>query len=197
MDDRVTSAGALARTVLDRPAGLGRVRLVCIDGPAGSGKTTFAAILAAGIGVESSGSLEVATVHLDDLYEGWSGLDPGLTRRLEAQLLDPLARGRPARFQRFDWDRGAFGAWRQVPVPDVLLVEGCGSGRRAVAARASLLVWVEVPADVRLARGLARDGDHMRDEWLRWMGLEQVEFAREGTRARADAVVDGAVGLDP
>src|SRR5690606_5198579 len=109
----------------------------------------------------------------------------------------PLAEGTPARFQRYDWERGEFGAWCPVPVPDVLLVEGCGAGQRPVAARASLLVWVEVPADLRLARGLARDGDAMRDEWLRWMGLEQVEFAREGTRARADVVLDGTAGIEP
>lgn len=192
----MTSVSGLARTVLDRPAGLGPVRLVCVDGPAGSGKTTLAARLVEALGQAQPG-VRAVVVHLDDLYEGWSGLDHGLTERLERQVLDPLAQGRSARYQRYDWERGEFDAWVEVPVPDVLVVEGCGSGQRQVATRATFLAWVEVPADLRLERGLTRDGDAMRDDWLRWMGLEQVQFAQEGTRARADVVLDGTVVLEP
>lgn len=192
----MTSVSGLARTVLDRPAGLGPVRLVCVDGPAGSGKTTLAARLVETLGQVQPG-VRAVVVHLDDLYEGWSGLDHGLTERLERQVLDPLAQGRPARYQRYDWERGEFDGWVEVPVPDVLVVEGCGSGQRQVATRATFLAWVEVPADLRLERGLMRDGDAMRDDWLRWMGLEQVQFAQEGTRARADVVLDGTVALEP
>jgi hypothetical protein len=32
----------------------------------------------------------------------------------------------------------------------------------------------------------------MEPEWLRWQRTEAAEFAREGTRARADVVVDGS-----
>ncbi|WP_182113681.1 MULTISPECIES: uridine kinase [unclassified Actinotalea] len=177
----------LAARVLAAAPGLGPVRLVCVDGPAGSGKTTLAGDLAEALGAP--------VVHLDDLYEGWSGLDR-VWDRVEAQLLAPLAAGRPARYQRYDWEAGRFAEWRDVPVARALVLEGCGAAPAAVGARASLVIWVEAPADVRLARGLARDGEAMRDEWLRWMGREAVHFAREGTRERADVVVDGTRPLD-
>jgi hypothetical protein len=43
-----------------------------------------------------------------------------------------------------------------------------------------------------MERGLTRDGTGLEAEWLRWQGTEAAEFAREGTRARADVRVDGA-----
>lgn len=180
-----TVAEAIARRVLEGPPRLGPVRLVCVDGPAGSGKTTLAAAVARRTGA--------AVLHLDDLYEGWAGLG-GVWDRLEEQVLVPLAEGRPARYQRYDWVAGRFAEWHDVPVPGVLVLEGCGSAPRAVDGRAGLIVWVEAPADVRLERGLTRDGAYMRPQWDRWMESEAAHFAREDTRARADVVVDGTGG---
>jgi hypothetical protein len=54
-------------------------------------------------------------------------------------------------------------------------------------------VWVEAPRDLRLSRGLERDGDDARAHWLAWMDAESEHFARERTRERADVHVD-AVG---
>ncbi len=53
------------------------------------------------------------------------------------------------------------------------------------------LVWVEAPSVVRLERGVARDGEHMRSHWLTWAEQEEAMFERERTRERADVVVDG------
>lgn len=176
----------VAELVQDRPASLGTVRLVCVDGPAGSGKTTFAARLAAALG---RCHLSAAIVHLDDLYEGWDGLE-GVQPRLRSQVLEPLRHGQRARFQRYDWAAAAFDGWVDVPAADVLVVEGCGAGRRSVAVDACVRVWVEAAAELRLSRGLARDGQEARADWLRWMAQEDVHFAREGTRGRADVVLD-------
>ena len=74
------------------------------------------------------------------------------------------------------------------------MVEGCGSADRTVAARAVVVVWVEAPEPVRLARGLARDGEQLRGPWLTWIATEGEHFAREGTRERADVVVDTTTG---
>lgn len=182
------SVTALAEAVRAARPRLGQVRLVCVDGPAGSGKSTLAAALADRLGA--------AVVHLDDLYEGWSGLG-GVWERVEEQVLRPLEQGRPGRYQRYDWDAGVFAEWHDLPVPDHLVLEGCGSAPRAVDGRAVLIVWVDAAADVRLERGLARDGDGMRDHWLRWMGIEAEHFAREQTPERADVVVDGRARVTP
>jgi uridine kinase len=182
--------GVLAARVQAMPPRLGDVRLVCIDGPAGSGKTTLAAALAGALGPGAD------VVHMDDLYEGWSGLG-GVWDRVEAQVLRPLEQGRGALYQRYDWVAGRFADWVDLAIPDVLILEGCGSAPRPVDHRAAVVVVVEAPADVRLARGLARDGEHMRENWLAWMADEAVEFAIEGTRERAGVVVDGTVPLLP
>lgn len=174
----------LARRVRAAPARLGPVRLVCVDGPAGSGKTTLAAALADRLGPGA------VVLHLDDLYEGWSGLD-GVWDRLEAQVLEPLGRAAPARWQRYDWVAGAFAEWHDLPVPRYLVLEGCGSAPLAVGRRASLTVFVEAPPRVRLRRGLDRDGEAMREEWVRWQVSEAAHFAAQRTRERADVVVDG------
>jgi len=185
--ERNDAAVWVASQVLARAPRLGRVRLVCIDGPAGSGKTSFAARLAFRL---DSDAVRVGTVHLDDLYEGWSGLEGTLWQRLAAQVLEPLRSGRPGRYQRYDWVTGAFADWVDVPVPEVLVLEGCGAARRASAPDAVLSVWVEAPAELRLARGLERDGEAMRDEWLAWSASEAAHFDRERTRARADVRLD-------
>lgn len=181
------AASVLVPLLLSRPARLGPVRLVAVDGPAGSGKTTLAAALAAGVRAVGSSA---TVVHMDDLYAGWTGLDGDLWPRLAAQVLEPLRRGLSGRFQRYDWLTERFADWVDVPRTDVLVLEGCGSGRRAAARDLSLLVWVEADDVTRLARGLARDGEDARPHWERWMTDEAVHYGREGTRARADARVD-------
>lgn len=184
------AAAAVADRALSEPPRLGRVRLVCVDGPAGSGKTTLADELR---GALVARGVQPAVVHLDDLYEGWDGLDGTLWPRLTAQVLEPLRRGRPGRLQRYDWTAGRFGAWQDVPVPDVLAVEGCGAAQREADPVASLRVWVEAPPDVRRSRWETRDGTADAARHEAWRADERAHFARERTRERADLHVD-AVG---
>lgn len=185
--------GDLAARTTAAPPMLGPVRLVCLDGPAGSGKTTVAGRLADAL---RSAGLSTTVLHLDDMYEGWSGLG-GVWERAEAQVLGPLERGEPGRWQRFDWDLDAFAEWHDLPVPDVLVVEGCGSAPTAVDGRAVLRVFVEAPPRLRLARGLERDGVAMREHWVRWQVLEEAHFGAQRTRERADVVVDGSAPIEP
>jgi uridine kinase len=186
---------ALAGRVLAAAPRLGAVRVVAVDGPAGSGKTTFAGRLATALQdqlVEEPRVGRVCVVHMDDLYAGWEGLDAEVHDRLAAQVLAPLAAGQPGRYQRYDWHAGRFGDWVDVPVPAVLIVEGVGSAAGSVDRSLVLRVWVEVPAELRMRRGVARDGEALRGEWERWAVREQRHFAADGTRERADLMVDGS-----
>ena len=179
-----TDFHALATWVRAAPPLLGSVRLVVVDGPAGSGKTTFAGRLAA--------VLDAPVVHMDDLYEGWTGLSDGVWQRLESQLLAPLRSGRPGEYQVYDWDAARFAEWATVPVSEVVVLEGVGAAARQVDRWASRRVWVEVDKALRMSRGLARDGEALRHEWERWAATESEHFAADGTRQRADLVVDGS-----
>jgi uridine kinase len=185
-------ADLVVRRALERPATLGRGRLICVDGPAGSGKTTLADAVAAA--AARAGTVDL--VHMDDVYEGWHGLDDALPR-VARDLVEPLRAGRPGRYRRYDWHARRLAETRTVEPVDVLVLEGVGSGAAADPAAITTLVWVEAPRDLRLRRGLERDGEALRAEWLAWMADEERVHAREQTRARADLLVDGTGALPP
>lgn len=173
----------LAIAIREAPARCGRVRLVAIDGPGGSGKTLFADRLARALETD-------AVVHTDDFASWEEPLD--WWGRLEAEVLAPLARGEPVAYQPYDWLERRLAERRDLPARDVVVLEGVSSARRAVADRLTRAVWVETSLAERLARGLARDGEVMRDRWAKWMAEEDAHYAADRTRDRADLVVDGA-----
>jgi uridine kinase len=176
---------AIVATALNRPARLGDTRLLCIDGPAGSGKTTASEAV---VGLLADAGRSHGLVHMDDLYEGWEGLDLGVEPRLLAQLIIPMSGGAAGRWQRYDWYAGSFGEWIDQAVVDVLVVEGCGSGAAAYAPYRSLLVWIEADRETRIARGITRDGEQVLPRWLAWMDSEARHFAVNQTRQHADLV---------
>ncbi len=181
---------AVLDLALAHPARLGRTRLICIDGPAGSGKTTLAGLL---VEEARARALTVALVHMDDVLEGWHGL-PDAGRRLRDQVVAPIAAGDPGSYARYDWEREQLGNEVTVPVTDLLVVEGVGSGDPGCAEHVSVLVWVWAPGQLRLARGLARDGAELEDRWREWMADEAQLHLRQRTADRADVVVDGRSG---
>jgi uridine kinase len=76
-----------------------------------------------------------------------------------------------------------------VPLVDVLVLEGVGAGSLLVEDLVTTLVWVEADHDVRLTRGVQRDGVASRDDFVAWMASEAPYLEEQRTRARADLVV--------
>ncbi|MDT7705906.1 MAG: hypothetical protein QOG20_1513 [Pseudonocardiales bacterium] len=184
---RIVAVDDLAARVLATPPRCGATRLVCVDGPSGSGKTELAGLLATAL-------QDPPLVHMDDLYPGWDGLADAVPL-LHDRIVAPLVAGRPARYRRYDWDRGAYAEEHDLGTPPLLLVEGVGSGARVIAAHAVLLVWIEASPEERFRRGVERDGEAYRPHWERWALQERALFAAEGTAARADVLLDGAPSL--
>ena len=165
----------------DAPPRCGATRVVAIDGLSGAGKTTLASLVAARLGAP--------VVHMDDLDPGWDGLAAGVAYLVDA-VLRPLAVGEPARYRAWDWADERRGAVRSLVPPPTLVLEGCGASVGEASTFASVRVWVEAPIEIRRARGLARDGEAFRPYWQCWAAQEEAVFAADGTRARADLVVE-------
>jgi uridine kinase len=167
---------------------LGPVRLVAVDGPAGAGKSTFAGRLA---GALRATGATVTEIHTDDLLEGWTDM-VSFWPRFDRDVLEKLRNGQPASYRRYDWHAARFGERVPVPVPDLLLVEGVTSARAAIRPDLTLSVFVAAPRELRLARGIERDGEALRPNWLRWLADEERHFAADRTVEHADLLVDGA-----
>lgn len=176
------SIGAIVAQAQSQPPRAGSTRIVLIDGPAGSGKTTLANRLAQ--------ELNAQVLHGDDIYEGWSGLET-MWPILGPQILEPLSRGENAQFRRWDWVRHERGDTVHVAAADAVVIEGVGVAQRRAREYASLVVFVEAPWELRLARGIERDGEDMRSHWVEWQRMEQAFLAAEGTREAADVIIDG------
>jgi hypothetical protein len=119
---------------------------------------------------------------------------------LVARVLAPLAGPAAVVVPTWDWTRDRPGPLRPrpdlgPPRPALVLVEGAGAGARACAPYLTGLVWLEAADAVRRERALARDGAGYEPHWDRWAEQERRHFAREGTRGRADLVLDTT--LDP
>jgi uridine kinase len=175
----------LARRVRAAPARAGSCRVAAIDGPSGAGKSNLAAALAGHLGAE--------IVAIDDLIPGWTGLRAGPLIALH-DVVEPIARGEEGDYRRYDWVAGEYAERRRVGLAPYLVLEGCGTGSRVLAAYLSLLVWVDADRDLRFERGIARDGEAFRPYWQRWEEESQALFEEEGTAARADVVVDATNG---
>lgn len=170
--DRPSDASRVLDLTRSRPPTIGTGRLICVDGPAGSGKTTLAATLGAPV------------IHMDELFEGWSGL--GTVDAHLDTLLRPHVSGHSGSYRRYDWLAGEYAETVVVPPADLLVLEGVGSGSLTVADLVTVLVWIEAPHDVRMARGIARDGDAFAPHWEMWAAEETEHFVQNRTRERAD-----------
>jgi uridine kinase len=145
---------------------VGHVTVVAVDGGAASGKSSLA-------GAVANALPDVAVIHTDDLLDGWDG-QFAFWPRLRTQVLDPLAAGLPARYQRYDWIAGRFTDWIEVPVPKVLVVEGV-SAIHACAEYLTIGVLLDVPRSERERRWRSRNGE-LQPEWVRWLDREDAYF---------------------
>ncbi len=152
--------------------------LVGIDGCGGSGKSAFAKKL------QLVAPPNTTIVHMDDFYLPSAQKLPRETtaqllcanfdwQRLESQVLKMLQSNKPGHYQRYDWTADRLAEWHNVPTGDLVIIEGIFSTRKELAEFYDFKIWIETPRDLRLERGIERDGDKARPIWENhWMPAE-------------------------
>ncbi len=177
----VTVAAGL-RITCAATRGLRRTAWIGIDGMGASGKSTFADQLARDLpGAE--------IIRIDDFARpdlpGWE------RRRFVDQVVRPISAGRPGRYQRWDWARNAGAEWVDVPTGVPIIVEGVSSTDVRLGIHWDFTVWLDAPAELRLQRARARDGETMMDRWLTdWMPSEDAYVAAQAPQNRVDLIID-------
>lgn len=159
--------------------------LVAIEGGSASGKTSLAALL------EKVYDLNV--FHMDDFFlqghqrtpERFAQPGGNVDReRFRAEVLDPLLRGEPFRYRKFDCTRMELGESVAVTPKRLNVVEGAYSMHPELADAYDLSVFLEIGAEEQAERILQRNGPEMQNRFLtEWIPLEKLYF--EGTDAAA------------
>ena len=130
--------------------------IILVDGRTGSGKSTFATALQNRLFQKGESAPRV--IHMDDLYEGWDGLQAGVDYLIR-QVLSPLSRREGASWQEYDWAAGErSGTWREFRGGTPLIIEGVGSLSRVAAEQADVSIWLEADQEIRRARLTERQG---------------------------------------
>ena len=167
--------------------------VVLVDGRAGSGKSLFASKL--GDSYFQTSRQAARIVSLDDLYPGWDGLIAGSVY-LRERILEPLASGRPASWQIWDWELGRRGApsepgngFREFEGGTPIIVEGCGALSKAAAELANLTIWLAANRDERRKRFSDRDGGAFDEFWGIWAAQEDEFYSAERSSELAELVI--------
>ncbi|MCH4825908.1 uridine kinase [Planococcus halocryophilus] len=170
--------------------------LIGIDGCGGSGKSTLADKL-------KMDCTDVTVVHMDDFYlpspqrinalpeEKPIGADFDWKRMLK-DVIEPLSQNKEGCYQRYDWDDDNLAEWHTVPVGGIVVIEGVYSLRNELVDKYDHTIWVDCPRDVRLSRGLARDGGNARDMWVNnWMVSEDLYVEAHKPLEKSNLLVTG------
>lgn len=169
------------------------VRLVGIDGLPVSGKSTLADRL-----VEEFGA---AVIYLDDFVlpqDEWPDPIkpdfpfPYIRHEAFFDAVETLVTTGACRYQLYDWERGALGAWKEVRLGEgLVVVEGVSALAGRLAPLYDLRIWVESDAETTLAASLERGVGAWDSQW-RELFMPSVEiYLQTHPRDRADVIVAG------
>ena len=172
-----------------------RQKLVAIDGGGGAGKTTFATKLQKEI-VGSS------IVKIDDFYRPPQLRSPVMSTqvinpnfdwdRFRTLVLEAVKNDKDINYQLYDFGVGTLsGKSISIPRGAIIIVEGVWSLQEAFADFYDYRIWLEAPKEIRLERGLMRDGEGMRKEWEQeWIPADQYYQKTSQPHLKADCVID-------
>jgi len=159
--------------------------VIAIDGPAGAGKTT----LAHEIFLALSPKMSVNVIHMDDLYDGWeNALTDDLTQFLQYLSAQHQSQ-EPAKLSRYNWASSSFDPPEVIAPADLLILEGVGSGDKSLQDQFAALIWIDIDPELGVQRVIHRDGQGVRIQMQKWLGIQQQYFSQHSTREKADFIL--------
>ena len=124
----------------------------------------------------------------DALLTPWENLE---VSRVQEEVLQPLAAGIDCSYRRYDWGSDALAERRVIPSGGIVLVEGVYALIPPLRDYYHLTVWMDCPRELRLERGLARDGQQALAQWKdQWMPAEDRYAATQLPMDGADLLLD-------
>lgn len=160
--------------------------LVGIGGHGASGKSTLASCIARELADTAPCHIQIVAT---DAF--WNGSQFELDR-LRAEVVDVLLAGKMARYDAWDWTTRQLRPGRTVESTGIVIIEGVCALHQMFRDDLAVRIWIEAPYDVRLARGVARDGDASREQWVNvWMPNELAYVERDDPVSCAHLIVDG------
>ena len=98
-----------------------------------------------------------------------------------------------ARYQRYDWDMDKLVEWHTVEPNGLIIVEGVYSISDQLHNKYDIKIFVECNRELRLNRGLVRDGENALDFWEHWMIGEDKYLQEQKPRERSDFIISGEI----
>lgn len=162
-----------------------KTKIIAIDGCGGAGKSTLAEKLSKTLG-------SCSIIHTDD-FASWDQSQSWYPRMLK-QVLEPLRKNHVAKFQKYDWNKKALGEWITVEPQEFVILEGVSSARKEFRPYLTFSIYVETNRELRLKRGLERDGLQSENQWLKWMKEEDEYLVRDNPKTFVNLIVSGSEG---
>jgi uridine kinase len=156
--------------------------IIAIDGPAGAGKTTLAEHLTAALSLK----YKCATLHMDDLYNGW---DAPFDRHLEDALTRACASHQKSEkfsLSFFNWSKSEYGPAVEIPQSELLILEGVGASQAAIRPYLTASIWIDIDPPQGVERVIARDGESISKNMQQWLAKQEQHFLENKTQMSAD-----------
>lgn len=166
--------------------------VVAIEGGSASGKSTLSAMLSRIYGC--------TVFHMDDFFlrpeqrtpERFSEPGGNVDReRLLAEVLDPLTRGAPIHYQRYDCHTQALQPSVEVIPKALTIVEGAYSMHPLLANHYNLSAFLKISPELQHQRILTRNGPEFAERFFTmWIPLETAYFEALDPAGRCDLILE-------
>ncbi len=163
--------------------------IIAIDGTAGSGKTTLANKI-------KNHFEQTEICHLDQFYKTFNERNDRIGHfnvwnydyeRLIKQVIEPWINKKSSKYSTYNYFVDDIDGFNILKPSKYLIIEGVTSLHPILRPYINYSIWLDADENVRLERGIQRDGERFRDLWINeWLPSETVYIKRFKPNKHAD-----------